>query len=322
MYVGDAQQLAAAAAASVPYITHQPTKKSQSQPNPSPLPPPAPLTHQPTEKAQSQPNIPGDSPSPPSPLPPPPTPQSASSSTSGNQNYCGDSWAQANSACSASCEGGTDEECSGAQKCFADCTACSGATGNMVSAPGNMVYSYCGNDWANANSACGTSCEGGTDEECSGTQKCFADCTGCPGVSVTPPSPTPPAIVSNVEPIAQLSTSTNGDSKLLYYPFYGDGGASCLNNGIAPGWITKDMMKASKKECCSAFSYPSKSNDCSSDHPYYPNFNKNSCVNDGAQPDWMAGDYLAESKWQCCHNVFQQNKDLLKKCLGGVEALS
>jgi len=48
--------------------------------------------------------------------------------------------------------------------------------------PGSVGVSnlnYCGSNWAAANSKCATPCPRGSDEECSNSEICFADCTGC-----------------------------------------------------------------------------------------------------------------------------------------------
>lgn len=65
----------------------------------------------------SGPTAPPPTPPPSSPPPPPPSP-------SGNFNYCGTSWTNANSQCAQTCYGGTNAECAAGTSCFADATAC------------------------------------------------------------------------------------------------------------------------------------------------------------------------------------------------------
>mmetsp|Transcript_20208 Transcript_20208/g.48568 ORF Transcript_20208/g.48568 Transcript_20208/m.48568 type:complete len:687 (+) Transcript_20208:1014-3074(+) len=124
----------------------------------------------------------------------------------------------------------------------------------------------------------------------------------------------------NVQPILQ-QTLTGSEYELgwdLFYPRYDDKGMTidCRNDENGPGWITTDMMKSSKYECCRAYFFPSWSDDCISNHPFYPNFREQSCVNDGNQPDYMAGDYLADDMWKCCHNFYQHDEELLQQCTG------
>mmetsp|Transcript_29063 Transcript_29063/g.41541 ORF Transcript_29063/g.41541 Transcript_29063/m.41541 type:complete len:643 (+) Transcript_29063:104-2032(+) len=64
-------------------------------------------------------------PTPPPPTPPPVDPPSPPPpSPTGNYNYCGSSWVDANSQCGQTCYGGTNAECSAGLSCFADATAC------------------------------------------------------------------------------------------------------------------------------------------------------------------------------------------------------
>lgn len=55
-------------------------------------------------------------------------------------------------------------------------------------------YNYCGLTWTAANNNCGTTCPLGSDSECPGSERCYADCTNCAAVPVPPPPPpAPPA---------------------------------------------------------------------------------------------------------------------------------
>eukprot|EP00984_Skeletonema_dohrnii_P016481 scaffold7337_cov66-Skeletonema_dohrnii-CCMP3373.AAC.11 len=91
-------------------------------------------------------------------------------------------------------------ECSGLQGTFdacklaGSCPACNGENPPPPSPPppspgpgGN--HNYCGLSWADANSQCGESCYGGTNEECS-SGLCYADATSCPTVYDGTPQPT------------------------------------------------------------------------------------------------------------------------------------
>lgn len=74
-------------------------------------------------------------------------------------------------------------------------------------------FNYCGANWIVANSQCGQSCPGGTDAECTGGGRCYADCTACPAVPVAPsPSPPPP-----IPPTTTNAVSLTGDSRLIAY---------------------------------------------------------------------------------------------------------
>jgi hypothetical protein len=92
--------------------------------------------------------------------------------------------------------------------------------------------------------------------------------------------------------------------------FYPDFGASesCRIDGNPPGWITKNMMKFSKFECCSYY-FPLSLEKCSASDPFYPNFQARSCSNDGKHPEWMGGAYLVETMAQCCNNFFRGDSD-------------
>jgi len=79
-------------------------------------------------------------------------------------------------------------ECSGLQSTFdackaaGSCPACNGENPPPPPSPsGNGNYNYCGLNWADANTQCGETCYGGTNEECS-SGFCFADATNCPMV--------------------------------------------------------------------------------------------------------------------------------------------
>jgi cell division septation protein DedD len=93
-------------------------------------------------------------------------------------------------------------ECSGLQSTFdackaaGSCPACNGENPPPPSPSGNGNYNYCGLTWADANTQCGETCYGGTNEECS-SGFCFADATNCPMVydgtapPTSPPTPAP-----------------------------------------------------------------------------------------------------------------------------------
>jgi len=140
----------------------------------------------------------------------------------------------------------------------------------------------------------------------------------------TQPTPQPTPRPTRPKP---SKTGNNGDSfmdeyaltEFLFYPHYdyGDEGTSveCRIDGSAPEWITKNMMKSSKYECCTSYFPPSWTDQCNADNPYYPNFQDTSCVNDGNHPGWMVGDYLVDNMWLCCHNFFH-DEELLQQCTG------
>jgi len=161
-----------------------------------------------------------------------------------------------------------------------------------------------------------------------------------PTANSTPNPTSRPVIPNDMDDIQDLvaapgqvttpeTTPTTGESftndyalvEFLFYPHYGDDGTSveCRNDDNKPEWISRDMMKTSKYECCSSYfssDYDCCSSDqCNDDHPYYPNFEDKSCINDGNHPDWQAGDYLADSLWLCCHNFFHGN-EVLEQCTG------
>ena len=71
-------------------------------------------------------------PNPPSPTPPPPPPPPPSGG--GNYNYCGLTWADANSQCGVSCYGGTNGECP-TGGCYGDATNCALVTGPNPATP-------------------------------------------------------------------------------------------------------------------------------------------------------------------------------------------
>ena len=106
----------------------------------------------------------------------------------------------------------------------------------------------------------------------------------------------------------------NNDTSQKYYPNYG-ASAECRNDGNAPEWITTNMMKSSKLECCESYFFPSSLEDCKANHPFYPNFQMKSCANDGKQPKWMSGSYLVETMTSCCQN-FYRDSELQQRCLG------
>lgn len=112
------------------------------------------------------------------------------------------------------------------------------------------------------------------------------------------------------------NTAPNNAGNYLFYPHYGDGAnVECRNDDNYPEWITSDMMTKSRFECCSTYYFPSWSDECNAENPYYPNFEEKTCVNDGNQEEWMGGDYVTETLWDCCHNSFQ-DEDSLRICTG------
>jgi hypothetical protein len=117
-------------------------------------------------------------------------------------------------------------------------------------------------------------------------------------------------------------TQTNGDLSVsqpngdwdVMRNFYPDFGVSegCRNDGNYPEWITKDMMKSSKLECCQSY-FSSSVENCNSNHLFYPNFQVGSCVNDGKHPQWMGGAYLVETMLLCCSRFFR-NSESQQRC--------
>ncbi|KAL7541791.1 hypothetical protein ACHAXR_011209 [Thalassiosira sp. AJA248-18] len=140
------------------------------------------------------------------------------------------------------------------------------------------------------------------------------------------PTPRPTKKPTTPRPTKKPTPNNTGNiefnSKYAFYPHFGEDGASveCRNDGNAPAWIDISMMRNGHYECCSSFVFPSWSDECNSDHPFYPNFSEYSCVNDGNHPDWMAGDYLVDSMWVCCHNFFQHDEELLEQCTSRIPA--
>ena len=116
-------------------------------------------------------------------------------------------------------------------------------------------------------------------------------------------------------PTAKAITPQAAEFASLFYPDFKKDGTQvgCQHDGNAPKWITNDMMRSSRVDCCSFYFSPALSGRCNRTHPYYPNFENQSCINDGNHPSWMVGDYLADSKWACCRNVFREKK-MLQKC--------
>ena len=103
------------------------------------------------------------------------------------------------------------------------------------------------------------------------------------------------------------STTGNWDVIQKFYPYYGVS-EDCRNDGNTPTWITKNMMKASKSECCTSYFFSSSLDHCNASHPWYPNFQEKSCVNDGKQPKWMSGSYLVKTIAVCCQNFFRDTE--------------
>lgn len=121
---------------------------------------------------------------------------------------------------------------------------------------------------------------------------------------------------ATLSPTQSASSQANAFVSTFYPHFTNDGTpAGCRNDGNAPKWITSDMMRSSRQECCSSYFSHSTSDQCNAEYPFYPNFNSRSCVNDGNHPNWMAGDYLVDNKWTCCRNFFRDKK-MLEKCAG------
>jgi hypothetical protein len=100
---------------------------------------------------------------------------------SGNINYCGTTWNDANKNCGTACPGGVDSECPAGQSCFGGITSCNN---NPVPAPvaaptATVPNNYCGTTWNDANKNCGTACPGGFNSECPAGQSCFGGITSC-----------------------------------------------------------------------------------------------------------------------------------------------
>ena len=168
-----------------------------------------------------------------------------------------------------------------------------------------------------------------------------------PSIQIPAPGPTilnpAPANVANTEPTPTVDSAlSNGVLSVINNPtpvnsvaaespptliaqdgdlsisqsnhFYPDFGVSegCRNDGNAPEWITKDMMKSSKLECCESY-FPSSIEKCNSNNLFYPNFQDGSCVNDGKHPKWMGGAYLAGTMELCCRS-FSRNSESQQRC--------
>ncbi len=133
-------------------------------------------------------------------------------------------------------------------------------------------------------------------------------------------SPTHSTGKPTLSPTKRVGTLHSNDDTTLFYPDFKHDGTpfGCRDDGNAPKWITNDMMRSNRADCCSSYFSPELSERCNTDHPYYPNFENQSCVNDGNHPSWMAGDYLADSKWECCRNVFRDKK-MLEKCTNAAQ---
>ena len=121
--------------------------------------------------------------------------------------------------------------------------------------------------------------------------------------------------VPGTSPTLITVSSPNSDSSRSFYPDYSASSGECRNDGNAPNWISSDMMKTSKLECCESYFFPSSLEECKSDHPYYPNFRDKTCANDGNQPSWMSGSYLVQTMNLCCENFFRDDQSRLA-CLG------
>ena len=134
-----------------------------------------------------------------------------------------------------------------------------------------------------------------------------------PGIAILPQNPTPTS--PGTSPTLITVSSSNSDSSRSFYPDYSASSGECRNDGNAPDWISSDMMKTSKLECCESYFFPSSLVECKSDHPFYPNFRDKTCANDGNQPLWMSGSYLVETMNLCCENFFRDDQSRLA-CLG------
>jgi chitinase len=109
-----------------------------------------------------------------------------------------------------------------------------------------------------------------------------------------------------------------GDAR--FYPFYGNDGTSveCRNTVVypkVPNWISENMLKLSRYDCCSTYFFQEKLQQCEANkYPFYPDFESISCLSDGEHPAYMGGEYLQGNKWQCCDNFFSHDKALLATC--------
>jgi len=128
-----------------------------------------------------------------------------------------------------------------------------------------------------------------------------------PANSVTAESP--PTLITQD---GNLSVSqSNGDFIQNFYPVFGVS-EGCRNDANAPEWITNDMIKFSKLECCESY-FPSSIEKCNANNLFYPNFHDGSCVNDGKHPQWMGGAYLVETMELCCRS-FSRNSESQQRC--------
>eukprot|EP00567_Pseudictyota_dubia_P005800 CAMPEP_0197449198 /NCGR_PEP_ID=MMETSP1175-20131217/20345_1 /TAXON_ID=1003142 /ORGANISM="Triceratium dubium, Strain CCMP147" /LENGTH=895 /DNA_ID=CAMNT_0042981233 /DNA_START=206 /DNA_END=2894 /DNA_ORIENTATION=+ len=132
----------------------------------------------------------------------------------GNTNFCGVSWFDANSRCQKPCPSGDPEVCfAPGETCFANCNACVESNPSGPSAPTPAMaanYNYCGTSWADANGKCSQACPGGVDSECLPGEYCFGDCTACTGTPEGPsgPAPTPATMPTPVEPTSLRPTNS------------------------------------------------------------------------------------------------------------------
>ena len=104
-----------------------------------------------------------------------------------------------------------------------------------------------------------------------------------------------------------LSVSLTGDLvvRKIFYPDFGVS-QSCRNDRDVPQWITENITRSSKIECCSSY-FSSSLEICNTDHLFYPNFHDKSCANDGKNPKWMGGAYLFETMESCCNKFFRDS---------------
>jgi len=114
-----------------------------------------------------------------------------------------------------------------------------------------------------------------------------------------------------------------------FFPVFNDGTTTCENVGTPPSWMTRNVFKQTKSECCQNYAFQWDYEKCltglASDGPasyasidrrddyYYPDFEAKACMVDGNHPDWMAGDYLSETLAQCCSNSFP-DEEVHRQC--------
>lgn len=142
-------------------------------------------------------------------------------------------------------------------------------------------------------------------------------------ITPNPPSPQPTNVTTKRD---SSESNVNFSVRLsdLFYPFYKNGNsvAECRssNDGNVPGYMTLDMLKSSREECCSSYFFPWSADECMVDNStgllFYPNFKAKACVADGNAPDYMIGKYFSTNKQKCCDMFFSKNENLLQNCNG------